>query len=231
MNNVILSGKYPQFAKKLAECGFHVIFSETLDQLIPYERDHADLQCLILDGTAFIYSGCERLAEELSSAFRVVRCARQLAAKYPSNVALNALALGKKLIARLDSLDRNVLDHCRRNGYQLINVRQGYAKCACAVVDNNAIITADRGIYHSLEEYKIDVLLIEEGRVNLEGANYGFIGGASGYDQRNHTLYFCGDIAAHPDYERIKAFCAKYRTQIVSLTHDALTDIGGIQFC
>ena len=231
MNNVVLSGKYPQFAASLTDRGYHVILSETLDRLIPYERDHADLQCLIIDGTAFIHSGCKRLAEELSSRFRVVTCAEHIAMKYPSNVALNALILGKRLIARLDSLDENVREYCSEHGYEMINVRQGYAKCSCAVVGDHAIITADKGIYHSLKEYNIDILPIEEGRVRLEGTDYGFIGGASGYDCKRKILYFSGNIAGHPDYERIKEFCHAHQTEIVSLTKDKLTDVGGMIFC
>ena len=231
MNKAILSGKYPQYAAALQERGYRTIPTETVDEFIPYERDHADMQCLILDDTAFILSCCEPLADALEEEYRVVRCGENIAGKYPSNVTLNALALGKKLIARFDSLDRKVLECSLESGYELINVRQGYAKCSCAVVDDNAIITADRGIYHSLREYKIDVLLIEEGRVRLEGAQYGFIGGASGYDQRNNTLYLSGNIAYYPDCERIKGFCREHQTKIVSLTDDELTDIGGILFC
>lgn len=75
MNNVILSARYPQFGERLKRRGYHVIHSESLDRLIPYERDHADLQCLILDDTAFVCGRCRRLAEALGGLYRVVSCA------------------------------------------------------------------------------------------------------------------------------------------------------------
>ena len=116
-------------------------------------------------------------------------------------------------------------------GYGLINVKQGYAKCSCAAVSDHAIITADNGIIRSLEDNPIDVLSIGKGSIRLDGADTGFIGGASGYDKDRKTLYFCGNIKEHPDYNSIKRFCNEQDTQIVSLNDDHLTDIGGIIFC
>lgn len=231
MNKVILSGRYPQFAAALRERGYQVILTEPVEDFISYERDHTDMQCLIMDDTAFVLSCCDNLAEALSEEYRVVRCGNQIAAKYPANVALNALVIGNYLISRTDSTDETIRENGARRGYQPIGVRQGYAKCACAVAGDHAIITADRGIYHSLKEYKIDILLIEEGRVRLDGANCGFIGGASGYDPERKTLYFSGNIEEHPDAERIKTFCREHQTETVSLTDDVLTDIGGMIFC
>lgn len=233
MNNVILSGKHPQYADTLRRRGYNVILSEYVECLIPYERGHADMQCLIIDDTAFVLRCCKRLTEALGGLYNVILCGDDIRAAYPGNVALNAAQAGKRLIARSDSLAPEVKEYCTENGYELINVRQGYAKCSCAIVSDNALITADRGIYNSLKESNIDILLIEEGRVALEGADYGFIGGASGLDITGgkRTLYFSGDITRHPDYQRIKAFCIKNDTETVSLTNDELIDIGGMIFC
>ena len=233
MNNVILSGKHPEFSAELAGLGYRVINSDSVDCFIPYERDHADMQCLFLDDTAFVLSRCEGLIKALDGRYQIVRCGDNISAKYPENVALNALVLGRRLIARLDSLDDKVKSYCIEHNYEFIHVRQGYAKCACAAVSDNAIITADKGIYYSLKEYKADVLLIQEGRVTLEGANCGFIGGASGLDISGciRRLYFSGNIKNHPDYQRIRDFCSKYDTEIISLTNNELTDIGGMLFC
>ncbi len=233
MNNVILSGKYPQFAERLRQLGYHVIYSEILPNLIPYEQDHADMQCLILDDTAFILRECTRLAKDLTPYYNVVMTEEPVGGKYPANVRLNAAVMGKTVIARLDALDNKVKQYCETHGYQLVNVKQGYAKCSCAIVSDNALITADNGIYHSLKELNFDVLKIEQGRVKLDGADYGFIGGASGLDVHNgkRSLYSAGNIAGHPDYPRIKEFCLQHGTELYSLTDSELTDIGGLLFC
>lgn len=233
MNNVILSLKYPQFADALRLRGYHVIPSENLECLIPYERDHADTQCLILNDTAFVAKRCKKLASALSELYHVVTCADNIHADYPANVALNAAVVGKTVIAREDAMEPKVREYCLHHDYKIVNVRQGYAKCSCAVVSDHAIITADKGIYHSLKETNIDALLIEQGRVRLEGAAYGFIGGASGLDVtgENRTIYFSGDISRHPDYQSILEFCTHHQTEFVNLTSDELTDIGGMIFC
>ena len=233
MNNVILSGENPQFGQRLSQLGYHVIYSEYLPDLIPYERRHADMQCLIIGQTAFVLKECQALAERLKNSYHVILADKDISGEYPKNVLLNAAVIGKNVIANTKYLDKNVKEYCLNEGYQLIHVNQGYAKCSCAVVSDHALITADKGIYNSLKEYNIEVLLIRQGRVQLKGANYGFIGGASGLDIRHgeRILYFSGNISAHPDYDKISEFCRKHHTRIYSLTDMELYDIGGMLFC
>ena len=231
MNKAVLSDKYPQFSERLHDLRYSIIPDERVKCFLLYEQDHADMQCLILDDTAFVLACCKQLADALSKNYHVVLCGDNISGTYPENVGLNAIVLGNRLICRVPSLDSKVKEYCINHGYELIHVNQGYAKCSCAVVSDNAIITADNGIYHSLRELNIDVLKIEEGGVRLEGASCGFIGGAGGYDSNSRTLYFCGNIRLHPDYDKISPFCEQHGTKLVSLTEDVLTDIGGILFC
>lgn len=231
MSKAILSEKYPQFAQRLSKLGYDIIPSETVDCFISYEQDHADMQCLILDDTAFVLSRCTALANALRSAYNVVLCADDITGEYPRNVALNAAQVGKNIVCRVDSLDNTVKAYCEDHGYGLINVNQGYAKCSCAVVSDNAVITEDVGIYRTLSKTDIDVLLIGKGRVALEGAEYGFIGGATGYEKHSKTLYFCGSIRDNADYCTIADFCKDHGTSIVELTDTHLTDIGSIIIC
>lgn len=231
MSKAILSEKNPIFASRLSELGYDVIPSETVDCFISYEQDHADMQCLILDDTAFVLSRCGSLINALKSAYNVVLCADDIRGDYPRNVAMNAAKVGKNIICRVDSLDDKVKEYCDKHGYNLINVKQGYAKCSCAVVSDNAVITEDIGIYRTLSKTNLDVLLIGKGSVALEGADCGFIGGATGYDKLGKTLYFCGNIHDHPDYDMITDFCKKHGTDIVELSDTQLTDIGSIIIC
>ena len=190
------------------------------------------MQCLILDDTAFVSEQCNTPAGALSGLYNVVPCAGGICGRYPLNVALNAAVIGQYIVCRSDTLDPQVRAYCNSHGYQFIHVRQGYAKCSCAIVGNQAVITADKWIYHSIRELnEIDVILIGEGSICLEGAEYGFIGGASGYDPGTNTLYFCGNIARHPDGERISDFCRRHGVAVISLSDTVLTDIGGMIFC
>lgn len=231
VNKAILSTKYPQFAAKLQKIGYDIIPSEEIPCKMPYERDHADLQCLILNDTAFVLSCCERLSEALYDDYHVIRCGRGFSGSYPDNTCLSAVICNDKLVCRDVSIDIEIKNYCQDYSITLIPVNQGYARCSCATIGDNAIITADKGIISALKDTDIDVLPIGKGSIMLDGADCGFIGGASGYDPHTRTVYFCGDINKHPDAKRIKAFCAKHKTNIICLTKDEWIDIGGIIFC
>ena len=69
---------------------------------------------------------------------------------------------------------------------------------------------------------------ISPGSVLLDGYDYGFIGGASGFDGR--SLYFCGDVDLHPDGCAIRSFCDDHGIGCVSLSPLPLHDVGGIFF-
>lgn len=230
MNRAILSTEYPQPARSLRELGYEIIPSEEIPCKMPCERRHADLQCLVTEDSIFVLSRCGRLINELLGDRNVIPCGEAFGGEYPDNVCLNALLLGDKLVCRAPSLDEKVKEYCERHSIKLIHVNQGYAKCSCAVIGGQAVITADNGIAKALEQNDFDVLRIGQGSVHLEGAEYGFIGGASGYDHDKNTLYVCGDIRLHPEHHRIKSFCDRHSTEIVSLSGEALTDIGGILF-
>ena len=187
------------------------------------------MQCLIIENTAFVLSCCQRLVKAIENDYQIILCGENISGKYPENVPLNVCVIGKTLIGRLDSVDSKVLQFCKERGYQLINVKQGYTKCSCAVISDNALITSDNGIFNSLSETKIEVLKVHEGRVGLSEKTKGLIGGASGY--HDHKIYFTGNIKLHPDYHKIKEFCSKHHTEIISLREEHLWDIGGIIFC
>ena len=145
---------------------------------------------------------------------------------YPENAAYCAVILEKYLICNLKYTAREILEYAENIGLEKIHVNQGYAKCGCAVVDGRSVITADEGIYKSLEGRDIDVLKIAGGYVRLKGYAYGFIGGACG--RVGDELVFCGDLREHPDFERICEFAEKRGVKIRYFENVPLTDAGTI---
>ncbi len=145
---------------------------------------------------------------------------------YPADVHLNCALVGRKVICRTSSASRAIKEIAKRQGLSLIDTRQGYAKCSLAVVSDNALITADRGIFKIAKENGIDALLISEGGVRLDGYGTGFIGGATG--TADTFLLFCGSLDEHPDAEHIKSFCDDHGKQAVSLSAEPLTDLGTV---
>ena len=74
--------------------------SENVPCLIDYEQDHADMQCLIIEDTAFVLSCCQRLVKELENDYHIILCGDHISGKYPDNIALNACVIGKNLIGK-----------------------------------------------------------------------------------------------------------------------------------
>jgi len=153
----------------------------------------------------------------------LIRAENSLPKEYPGCAAYNALVLGKYFVHRLDCTAPELLEKAIEQGLELINVRQGYAKCACVVVDGESIITADEGIIAALKG-KVDILRITPGHVDLPGYEYGFLGGASG--RIGDTVLFCGELDRHPDAADIRDFIEKRGLKIRQIPDLPLTDIG-----
>ena len=149
---------------------------------------------------------------------------------YPYDCVLNFAVCGKHLIGNMRYVNEEILSIADEYNLILVDVKQGYAKCNICVVSDNALITEDKGIANKCREYGIDVLLLENNSVKLDGYEYGFIGGASGtmFGNESNTILFCGCVEKHPQFEDIKMFCKKHRAETISLSDEDLYDYGSI---
>lgn len=143
--------------------------------------------------------------------------------EYPNDVALNALRLSDTVYG----LESAVSSMIRERAKRFVPVRQGYTRCSCAAIRENAVITADRGLASVLKKDGADVLTIRPGYILLEGYDYGFIGGAGGKISENEYVFF-GDVTAHPDYPEMKDFAAAHGVRLIPLSSEPLTDYGGL---
>ena len=105
-------------------------------------------------------------------------------------------------------------------------MKQGYACCSIVPVDEDSIITADRGIARAAEAAGIKVLTVEAGHVELPGYDTGFLGGTSG--RVGDEILFNGDLSSHPDFEAIKDFIGSRGLKIKYFEGYPLRDIGSI---
>ena len=147
---------------------------------------------------------------------------------YPHDVKFNAAIVGNNLICNKKTVSKLILAEAVQNGFNIINVPQGYTKCSTCVVSENAIITADKPIFDACVANYIDALLITAGNIDLPGYDYGFIGGASG--GYGESVYFCGDVTKHPDGQEIIDFCQTHGKMAISLSDQRLFDIGTLMF-
>ena len=225
MNSLIMSTELTEVNNNLCKLGFNIIESECVNALLPFERQHADMQCLKINDTFFVLKECKSLIKTIQKiGFNVIETEKDVIDKYPGNVLLNAVYLENKLYCNEKSLDNAVKNYCTEYEIEIINVNQGYTKCSTAIV-GNGFITSDRGIFNAISRSGVEGLLIDSGSINLNGVDYGFIGGCSFSD--NENVYFTGDIKQHPNYTDIKKFCDNKNINIVCLGEHNLYDIGG----
>ncbi len=138
---------------------------------------------------------------------------------YPENCAYNIARVGNSIICNEKISDTKIIDYYKKHKFNIINVRQGYAKCNVAPINDNLFITEDKGIYKTAVKASLNPILIPAGNVSLDGFDYGFIGGATGLC--NGKLLFCGCI---PDSIKVVLEGREY----IELSDDKLTDYGSI---
>lgn len=156
---------------------------------------------------------------------QIISGKNSLTAEYPKDISYNAARVGKYLIHNFKYTDKSILENTE--DLIKIDVKQGYSKCSVCIINENAIITSDLGIAKKCDNYGIDVLIIDDSCVRLNGVSHGFFGGASGLIAPQ-ILALNGDIKKHIDCEKIIEFCGKYNVEILSLHSGEIYDIGSI---
>ncbi|NLY20118.1 MAG: hypothetical protein GXZ08_02390 [Tissierellia bacterium] len=211
----------------LIKRGYEIVPSFNLNALNGGLKTHPDIQIFKIDDKRVIVepNTLEHYKSHLSRyGIQVISGATILDNKYPSDIAYNIAMIGNSVIHNLKYTDKNISNLLE--GKKRINIAQGYSKCSIVTLPNG-FITSDVGIYKKIEnEFKYS-LLIENGHIELSGYDYGFLGGATGYDDK---LYFAGSIENHPSYELIHRFLEGNGIDYVSLSDEKLVDIGTLMF-
>lgn len=151
---------------------------------------------------------------------------RMLRSEYPGDIIYNGFSTGKYFIHDLEHTDKTLLKSAKDLSLTLVNVKQGYACCSIVPVDEDSIITYDRGIAKAAEAAGIKVLKVEPGHVELPGYDTGFIGGTSG--RVGDEIVFNGDLSAHPDFFAIRDFIEERGLKVRYFSGYPLRDIGSI---
>ena len=226
VRGVIMSDKLPELCAQLRKnYGTEIISPSPLRSVTGSERFHADMCICHTGGNHFV---CDKdntkLIGKLAGIDAYVEKCEGITA---ANPLLNACFLGDNVICNIKKTSTQILKKCHESNFRILNVRQSYARCSAAVVSSNALITSDEGIYSLCKKEMIDCLLIPSGNIQLEGYDYGFIGGCCGLIDKD-LLVFTGNIKKHPSYLDIKAFSKNFGVYIESLSDLNLYDIGGI---
>lgn len=191
---------------------------------------------------------CKNRQNECEVSEKIICGKTFLSKKYPGDILYNICYTGKYYIGNFDSTDYEIKKHIYnkfidakninpdekevekiRELPEVIHIKQGYSNCSICQVDEESVITYDKGIAEVLENKGLDVLLIETGYINLFEFNYGFIGGASA--SVGSDVVFFGDLEKHPDGRKIIEFIEQKGKRAISLSDEKLTDYGSLYIC
>lgn len=150
---------------------------------------------------------------------------KSLESSYPSDIILNALILKDYFIHTLAYTDENLFNS--QKSKINVNVPQGYTKCSVLPINENALITSDKGIYKILNTYGFDILLLPPGDILLPSLNYGFIGGAGGMISP-HKIAFFGELDQYKYGNQVKKFLLKHGVTPIYLRKGKLIDRGSL---
>lgn len=201
----------PQLTEYLKNQGHNIILTRSLENVAPAISWHPDIiHCHLAAGIVF-HGNPDKPGPD-----------------YPADVIYNACSTGKYFIHNLKYTAPELLEAAENMDLKMIHVPQGYARCSICVVDEDSIITYDRGIAAAcaLRAPALNVLLVSPGHIELPGYAAGFIGGTGG--RVGSAILFNGDLSAHPDFENIKEFIESRGLECVWFTDIPLTDIGSV---
>ncbi len=171
---------------------------------------------------------CAYYSRKLSPyAIEVISGKCNVGSNYPSDSAYNVGIVGKKCFLNKSVCDERLYEILISEGYEIINVKQGYTKCSICPVDEVSFITGDKGIAVAGEKAGLSVLLISNDNISLSGYSNGFFGGSAGMRAKDELL-INGDINTLPDCRRIKEFLEERKIRIKSIKEGEVTDIGSI---
>jgi len=232
---VIISSEAPEgVIEALIREGFTIFRLPPCPELSPPVCSHPDMLVLPLGDFLFTYESYYNKYPEVTESaaafagLKVATVKKPPESIYPGDIALNALVLSEYIFGLAGHIAEELLLYTQERGLVFTPVKQGYARCSCALLSSPAVITADPSLYRAAQEKGIEALLISKGGIKLPGYDCGFIGGASGLF--GNCLYFAGDIKKHPDYSKMHRFALEHKTVPVSLSDKELIDIGGMIF-
>lgn len=225
---ILVSGEYPFLTSQLEKQGIEVIATEPDGRLPAPVRFHPDMQaCLLSEECMFVLpeSPLKKKLEERGIAALATKA--KPSGNYPGDILCNSFVLGRFLVGNLRFIDSEIRNTAKRIGLKELSVRQGYASCSTAVINECSVITADEGIASVLEGQGFDVLRIRQGFIKLPGYDTGFFGGCCGLLAPD-ILGITGRLSNHPDHLKMRGFLKARGISVFELSDGDLFDVGGI---
>lgn len=219
--------------RNVEKLGFEVIFQKPYKHVSKSCSSHPDISLFRLTKNKIIYAPetDEKFLQKLSDkGLILIPGQKKPLSTYPEEIRYNAAVIGRKLFHKLDFTDEIIISEAKKEGFEFINVKQGYTACSTSIINDKTIITSDVGINNAALLKGIDSLLISpQKNIQLEGVEWGFIGGSTGRIT-DSKLAISGNPKSLESYDRIFKFLIDRNVELISLSDDGVVDLGTIMF-
>ena len=190
VKKVLVDRNMPYESQQLLKSfGITLIKTIPIENIIDCTATHPDMQfAVIKENTALVCAKAIEYYKSVLPEFNLIPI-KGVRSPYPNDCIINITRLGDKCFAgehqaaRIDAL----------KDFELVKVKQGYTKCSICILNENAIITADKSISDAALNHNIRVYRLPDDCIRLSGYSHGFWGGACGLIG-NGILFFNGDI-------------------------------------
>ncbi|MDO5708211.1 MAG: hypothetical protein Q4P31_06230 [Andreesenia angusta] len=228
--NIIIAQNAPYDIKaKLRDMGYNIIDSIKADFLYDSIAYHPDIVLHPLDDRNLFIA--KNLFEEYKQILgkynlNLIPTNREFRSEYPNYIGLN-IGRVRDYYIHSKNTDSRAIEEFKKKGIKNIFVKQGYSKCSTLNIKENIIITSDRGIEKELKKYdEIEVYYIDPRGIELEGMEYGFIGGC-GIMISEKDLILTGHTNNMRDSKLFHQILNKYEINVNYLSDKGIIDIGG----
>lgn len=210
------------FKNFLRENEFSFIETIANPNLDPRINDHPDLSLFKIDEkTIVVDEAVFSYYEEKLVGFNLIK-GENLGGKYPQDALYNLVRF-KDFYIHNDFTEKNIENFLIEKGLSHLKVNQGYTRCSLIPL-GDLLVTSDYGIYKALKN-KVDIELVDNDKVILDGFDQGFLGGTCGLV--GNQLIFSGDISRHKAFYKIEEICRHKNIEIL-YPNTELVDLGSI---
>lgn len=215
--------------------GYRLVEIEKSENVYSEISSHVDIFTTKIGDTLVVEkSKYEDLAFMLNKTeYNIVSGKEEVGLNYPEDIKYNVCILGNYAIHNFKYTDKTVLKILNENGYEMINVEQGYTNCSIAVIDDSSIITTDKKIAEKLIANNISVLLLDyvpDIKLKDEYGNYsnmtGFIGGAMARVDNNIVVF--GDLDKIDKENKIRNYIKTRNLKLIDFKGLDVIDYGGL---
>lgn len=176
-------------------------YIETIDnpKLDPRIADHPDLSIFALGKQSLVIDkNVSSYYKDHIKSLKIID-GDEVNADYPNDSIYNVYQSSNFYIHN-DMTEPHIENYMKGKDYNHLFVKQGYTRCSIVPMGDK-ILTTDYGIYKSLKD-KIQVVLLKEEKISLDGFDNGFLGGTCGFF--DDILLFNGNIEHLNSFEIIK---------------------------